>query len=125
MPDLTWLKSVNPTLAFAVSLVIQAAVSAWFLRGLKADRDRIVADVADAKVAIASHVAATRLAVETLRNDHNDLEQALGIQGSQMLNLSADYDRMTVLVLDTMPKVIQGAVERAEARGESRARRSR
>lgn len=136
MPDLTWLKSVNPTLAFAVSLIVQAAVSAWFLRGLKADRDRIAEDVAQAKkdivanaalaqAALASYAAAAKLSFDEIRSDHADLEQAVGITGSQMFDLRAGYAKMEELVLETMPKVIQGAVERAELRGENRARRAR
>lgn len=112
--DLSWLQALSPSWYFVVTLVGQAALTGWFMRGLKSDRDRIVADVAAAKSDIAE-----------LRDATSDLAQALGIQGAEMANLRSDYTQMTDLVMVTLPKVVDGAIKRAEDRASAVERRRR
>lgn len=111
-----WLKELSPSWYFVVSLVAQAAFGAWFLRGLKADRDKLWGDV-----------AAQGLAIADLRDATSDLAAALGIQGAEMANLRQDYTQMQDLVMVTLPKVVDGAIKRAEDRAaaQERARRRR
>lgn len=118
--DLSWIKDISPAWYYIGSLVAQAAVGGWFLRGLRADRDRIAADVADNGKAIAAAVAL----VTELRKDQEETQLAVGVQGSKIGSLEAGFGKLQDMILIEMPRAVENACERAEIRGEGRARRA-
>jgi hypothetical protein len=110
------LGAVSPTWAFVISLIFQAAWSGWFMRGLKTSRDAILADIEQQKRNMTS--LSTTVASDLLeqRRNFSDLQTAVGVQGSEIANLRSDYGQIQELVLVTMPKVVDQAIRRAEAR---------
>lgn len=107
---------------YVIGMIVQAAGTGWFLRGLKADKDRVIEDATALRKDFKSFVEETKRCFEELREKQIETDTAYQLQAGEILAVKEDFVVVAKLVNETMPRVIEGAIERAERRGEERLR---